>query len=244
MTTNKAVMGRPQGDVAISAVRSLALAVALATLGIPVVSWAQQVPDAAAGAHRPKMDSAANGVPVVDIVAPNARGVSHNKYQRFDVDQRGVILNNSPGIVQTQLGGFIAGNDNLNGGPASLILNEVTSGLPSSLRGYIEVGGNAAPVVIANPYGITCDGCGVINSQRFTLTTGTPVFGGSGSLDAFRVTGGGIAVGSGGLDGSTADRTDLIARAVQVNGQLWAKDLNVVAGRNDVNYGDAGVRAM
>lgn len=244
MTTNKAVMGRPQGDVAISAVRSLALAVALATLGIPVVSWAQQVPDAAAGAHRPKMDSAANGVPVVDIVAPNARGVSHNKYQRFDVDQRGVILNNSAGIVQTQLGGFIAGNDNLNGGPASLILNEVTSGLPSSLRGYIEVGGKAAPVVIANPYGITCDGCGVINSQRFTLTTGTPVFGGSGSLEAFRVTGGGIAVGSGGLDGSTADRSDLIARAVQVNGQLWAKDLNVVAGRNDVNYEDAGVRAM
>ncbi|WP_413623811.1 hemagglutinin repeat-containing protein [Luteibacter sp. Lutesp34] len=244
MTTNKAVMGRPQGDMAISAVRALALAIALATLGIPVVSWAQQVPDAAAGAHRPKMDSAANGVPVVDIVAPNARGVSHNKYQRFDVDQRGVILNNSASIVQTQLGGYVAGNDNLKGGPASLILNEVTSGLPSSLRGYIEVGGKAAPVVIANPYGITCDGCGVINSQRFTLTTGTPVFGGSGSLDAFHVTGGSIAIGSGGLGGSVVDRTDLIARAVQVNGQLWAKDLNVVTGSNDASYADAGVRAV
>jgi filamentous hemagglutinin len=225
------------------AIRSLVLAIALATVGIPVVSWAQQVPDAAAGANRPRMDSAANGVPVVDIVAPNARGVSHNKYQRFDVDQRGVILNNSAGIVRTQLGGYIAGNDNLKGGAASLILNEVTSALPSSLRGYIEVGGQAAPVVIANPYGITCDGCGVINSQRFTLTTGTPVFGGSGSLDAFHVTGGSITVGSGGLDGSVADRTDIIARAVQVNGQLWAKDLNVVTGSNDANYADGGVRA-
>jgi filamentous hemagglutinin len=127
MTTIKATMGRPQGDVAISTVRTLALAIALATLGIPVVSWAQQVPDAAAGAHRPKMDSAANGVPVVDIVAPKAKGVSHNKYQRFDVDQRGVILNNSASIVQTQLGGYIAGNDNLKGGAASLILNEETS---------------------------------------------------------------------------------------------------------------------
>lgn len=225
------------------ALRSLVLAIALATVGIPVVSWAQQVPDAAAGINRPRMDSAANGVPVVDIVAPNARGVSHNKYQRFDVDQRGVILNNSAGIVRTQLGGYTAGNDNLKGGAASLILNEVTSALPSSLRGYIEVGGQAAPVVIANPYGITCDGCGVINSQRFTLTTGTPVFGGSGSLDAFHVTGGSITIGSGGLDGSVVDRTDLIARAVQVNGQLWAKDLNVVTGSNDANYADGGVRA-
>ncbi|WP_448098363.1 hemagglutinin repeat-containing protein [Luteibacter yeojuensis] len=244
MKTIKETMMRQQGEVAISVVRTLALAIALATLGIPIVSWAQQVPDAAAGAHRPTMDSAANGVPVVNIVAPNAKGVSHNKYQRFDVDQRGVILNNSANIVRTQLGGYVAGNDNLKGGEASLILNEVTSTLPSSLRGYIEVAGKAAPVVIANPYGITCDGCGVINSQRFTLTTGTPVFGGSGSLDAFHVTGGSIAIGSGGLDGSVVDRTDLIARAVQVNGSLWAKDLSVVSGVNDVNYADAGVRAM
>lgn len=243
MMTVKETMVRPRGAMALATLRSLALAIALATVGIPVVSWAQQVPDAAAGAHRPGMDSAANGVPVVDIVAPNAKGVSHNKYQRFDVDQRGVILNNSASIVRTQLGGYIAGNDNLKGGEASLILNEVTSVLPSNLRGYIEVGGKAAAVVIANPYGITCDGCGVINSQRFTLTTGTPVFGGSGSLDAFHVTGGGITIGSGGLDGSVVDRTDLIARAVQVNGQLWAKDLSVVTGTNDANYADAGVRA-
>lgn len=166
MKTIKEMMVRPRDATAMVVLRSLVLAIALATVGIPVVSWAQQVPDAAAGAHRPKMDSAANGVPVVDIVAPNAQGVSHNKYQRFDVDQRGVILNNSAAIVRTQLGGYIAGNDNLKGGEASLILNEVTSALPSSLRGYIEVGGKAAPVVIANPYGITCDGCGVINSQR------------------------------------------------------------------------------
>lgn len=243
MMTVKETMARPRGAMALAALRSLALAIAFAAVGIPVVSWAQQVPDAAAGAHRPGMDSAANGVPVVDIVAPNAKGVSHNKYQRFDVDQRGVILNNSASIVRTQLGGYIAGNDNLKGGEASLILNEVTSALPSNLRGYIEVGGKAAAVVIANPYGITCDGCGVINSQRFTLTTGTPVFGGTGSLDAFHVTGGSIAIGSGGLDGSVVDRTDLIARAVQVNGQLWAKDLNVVTGTNDANYADAGLRA-
>ncbi|UPG87711.1 hemagglutinin repeat-containing protein [Luteibacter aegosomatis] len=243
MTTIKETMVRASGAKVWTVLRTLAYALALAMVGTPVVSWAQQVPDAAAGAHRPTMDSAANGVPVVDIVAPNAQGVSHNKYQRFDVDKRGVILNNSAGIVRTQLGGYVAGNDNLKGGEASLILNEVTSALPSTLNGYIEVGGKPAAVVIANPYGITCDGCGIINSQRFTLTTGTPVFGGSGSLDAFHVTGGGIAIGSGGLDGSVVDRTDLIARAVQLNGKLWAKQLDVVAGSNDVGYADASVRA-
>ncbi|MEX1827162.1 hemagglutinin repeat-containing protein [Luteibacter sp. CQ10] len=243
MTTIRETMVRASGAKVWTVLRTLAYALALAMVGTPVVSWAQQVPDAAAGAHRPTMDSAANGVPVVDIVAPNAQGVSHNKYQRFDVDKRGVILNNSAGIVRTQLGGYVAGNDNLKGGEASLILNEVTSALPSTLNGYIEVGGKPAAVVIANPYGITCDGCGIINSQRFTLTTGTPVFGGSGSLDAFHVTGGGIAIGSGGLDGSVVDRTDLIARAVQLNGKLWAKQLDVVTGSNDVGYADASVRA-
>lgn len=245
MKTNTDTNGRPQGARITGQVllRAVPLAVALAAVGIPMVSWAQVVPDAAAGTHQPKMDSAANGVPVVDIVAPNAAGVSHNKYRRFDVDQRGLILNNSGSISRTQLGGYIAGNDNLKNGEASLILNEVTSGLPSSLRGYVEVGGKAAPVVIANPYGITCDGCGIINSQRFTLTTGTPVFGGSGSLDAFHVTGGSIAIGSGGLDTAAVDRTDLIARAVQVNGQIWAKDLSVIAGSNDAGYTDASVRA-
>lgn len=243
MTTIKETTVRASGAMVWTVLRTLAYALALAMVGTPVVSWAQQVPDAAAGAHRPTMDSAANGVPVVDIVAPNAQGVSHNKYQRFDVDKRGVILNNSAGIVRTQLGGYVAGNDNLKGGEASLILNEVTSALPSTLNGYIEVGGKPAAVVIANPYGITCDGCGIINSQRFTLTTGTPVFGGSGSLDAFHVTGGGIAIGSGGLDGSVVDRTDLIARAVQLNGKLWAKQLDVVTGSNDVGYTDASVRA-
>jgi filamentous hemagglutinin len=37
-------------------------------------------------------------------------------------------------------------------------------------------------VIIASPAGIACDGCGFINANRVTLTTGTPVLNG-GSLD-------------------------------------------------------------
>jgi len=87
-------------------------------------------------------------------------------------------------------------------------------------------------VVIANPNGITCDGCGFINTSRGVLTTGVPVMGGSGSLDAFRVTGGQIDIGAGGLNGGNTDQLDLIARSVKVNGSLWANNLNVVAGAN------------
>ena len=71
--------------------------------------------------------------------------------------------------------------------------NEVTSTNPSNLRGYTEVAGSKADVIIANPNGITCNGCGFINTSRGVLTTGTPVFGGDGSPNAFRVTGGNIA---------------------------------------------------
>src|SRR5690606_24108110 len=60
---------------------TLAIAIAVALLGAPAASQAQAVPDAQAGLHRPGMDTAANGTPVVNIVAPSAGGVSHNQFQ-------------------------------------------------------------------------------------------------------------------------------------------------------------------
>jgi filamentous hemagglutinin len=55
---------------------------------------------------------------------------------------RGQILNNSASTVQTQLGGYIQGNGNLQPGQsARLILNEVTSTNASRLQGHIEVAG-------------------------------------------------------------------------------------------------------
>lgn len=40
----------------------------------------------------------------------------------------------------------------------------------------IEVAGQSAQVIIANPSGITCDGCGFINTNHASLTTGTATF--------------------------------------------------------------------
>lgn len=213
-----------------------------AFVGQPLAAAAQVV--AAGSTPGTRVGAAQNGVPVVQIATPSGAGVSHNQYQQFNVDQRGVVLNNSRTLTQTQQAGWIEGNANLNNGTARIILNEVTSNLPSSLNGYTEVAGQKAEVVIANPNGITCDGCGFINTSRGVLTTGTPVFGGSGSLDAFRVSGGNITLQGNGLNGSNLDQLDLIARSVQVNANLWAQNLNVITGPNRVDYASLGVQLI
>ncbi|GGP25034.1 cell surface protein [Silvimonas amylolytica] len=211
----------------------------------PVLAAGPIVADPNANAARqPTVQTTANGLPVVNIATPNAAGVSHNQYNQFNVDPKGAVLNNAQGLTSTQLAGYIDGNPNLAGGTARTILNEVTSGNPSSLRGYLEVGGAKANVIVANPNGITCDGCGFINSSRTTLTTGTPIFGGSGSLDAFRVTGGSISITGAGLNANNLDQVDLIARAIQINAGLYAHQLNVVAGANTVSYGDLTAQAI
>ncbi|RUS67788.1 tRNA nuclease CdiA [Saezia sanguinis] len=191
---------------------------------------AQVVADPNAGQYRPGMGSAANSVPVVNITAPSAAGVSRNQYHQFNVQRQGVILNNSTVNTQTQLGGWVQGNPNLSYGAARVILNEVTSGNPSLLQGYIEVGGQRAEVIIANPAGISVDGAGFINAAGVTLTTGTPVFNNSGNLESYRVGGGRVSIGGAGLDTSTADYTRIISRAVEINSGLWANDLTMAAG--------------
>ncbi|HEX4940138.1 MAG TPA: filamentous hemagglutinin N-terminal domain-containing protein, partial [Candidatus Kapabacteria bacterium] len=180
-------------------------------------------------------DQAANGVPVVNIATPGQSGISHNTYTRFDVDRQGLILNNSGQPVNTQLGGFIPGNANLHSGSARLILNEVSGNLPSQLKGYMEIAGQKAEMIIANPAGITCDGCGFINTSRGTLTTGKPLFGSDGSLNGFRVEDGMLAIDGLGLNASNTDRLNLYSRALVLNAELHARDVNVMTGTNDIN---------
>lgn len=203
----------------------------------PLAATAQVVSANKPGAS-PTVGAAPNGVPLVQIAAPNGAGVSHNQYQQFNVEPRGLILNNSRTVTNTQQAGWIEANPNLGGAAARIILNEVTGTQASQLNGSTEVAGTRAEVVIANPNGITCNGCGFINTSRALLTTGVPVFGGSGSLDAFRVTAGQITIGADGL--TTPDQIDLVARGVQIAGPVWAGNLNVAAGTNQVNYADLG----
>ncbi|MGY4534541.1 filamentous hemagglutinin family protein [Pseudomonas sp. TE3786] len=201
----------------------------------PLLSSAAELAvDTAAGSNT-AITQAANGVPIVTIATPNGSGLSHNKFTDYNVGPQGLILNNGTAAFnQTQLGGVILGNSNLAGQAATLILNEVTGGNQSLLKGYTEVAGQGAQVVLANPHGISCDGCGFINTPRVTLSTGAPVIV-AGQLRQFDVDGGQIVIEGAGLNAATISQFDLITRSAKLNAALYAQQLNIITGRNSVD---------
>lgn len=208
----------------------------LVFMGHPVQAQIIADPNAP-GNQRPVIINTANGLPQVNIQTPSAAGVSRNTYSQFDVQAGGAILNNSAANVQTQLGGWIAGNTMLAGGAARVILNEVNSSNPSLLKGYVEVAGSKAEVIIANPSGIQVNGGGFINASTVTLTTGAPVMNG-GNLESYRVSGGRIQIDGLGLDTRTASVTQILSRAADINAGLWANHLKLVLGANLINAAD------
>ncbi|WP_175214079.1 hemagglutinin repeat-containing protein [Achromobacter aegrifaciens] len=184
-----------------------------------------------------------NGVPVINIAPPSAGGVSNNRYTQFNVGPSGAVLNNSGGASQTQLAGQVGGNPMLGNQRASTILNQVTAPNPSQLLGTLEVAGNRANVIVANPAGITCNGCGFLNADRATLTTGKPQVGPDGSI-GFDIASGKIRVEGAGLNGSNLSQVDLLARTLEINADVWADKLNVTAGAARVDYATGAVSAQ
>jgi filamentous hemagglutinin len=189
----------------------------------------------APGNQQPTVLQTGNGLPQVNIQTPSAGGVSRNQYSQFDVAEKGAVLNNARKAAQTQMAGWVQGNPNLARGEAKVILNEVNSANPSRLKGYVEVAGKKADVVIANPSGIQCDGCGVINAGRTTLTTGKAEVE-NGELKGYRVKGGKVTVGQKGMDNSQSDYTDIIADKAEIKGGVWSKKgIKVTTGKNNVD---------
>ena len=189
----------------------------------------------APGNQQPTVLQTGNGLPQVNIQTPSAGGVSRNQYSQFDVAEKGAVLNNARKAAQTQMAGWVQGNPNLARGEAKVILNEVNSANPSRLKGYVEVAGKKADVVIANPSGIQCDGCGVINAGRTTLTTGKADVE-NGELKGYRVKGGKVTVGQKGMDNSQSDYTDIIADKAEIKGGVWSKKgIKVTTGKNKVD---------
>ena len=119
--------------------------------------------------------------------------------------------------------------------PAKIIVNEVTGAGSTSMDGFLEVAGNRADVVIANPNGITVNGGGFINTGKAFLTTGKPVYDGEDHLQRFDITGGDILIEGKGLGGKETESLAILSRAVKINAGIWAKDLHITTGANTVD---------
>lgn len=230
----KSAAGEARARRRSSASGTRAAAAGVAVLGmLPALSGAQIVPTPGTSAQ---VIQTPNGLPQVNVTRPSSAGVSVNTYNQFDVQKAGAILNNSATMVQTQQAGWINGNPNYGAGQAArIIVNQVNSPNPSQIRGAIEIAGARAELVLANPSGIFVDGGGFVNTSRATLTTGLPFYGADGSLAGYNVHRGLVTVTGSGLNAASIDQVDLIARAVQVNAAVYAKNLNVIAGASQVN---------
>ena len=194
------------------------------------------MPDPKAEArHQPQVEETANGIPLVNITAPSSGGVSRNEYETFNVPDKGAILNNSYTLSKTELAGYVQGNNNMAERPAKIIVNEVTGAGSTSMDGFLEVAGNRADVVIANPNGITVNGGGFINTGKAFLTTGKPVYDGEDHLQRFDITGGDILIEGKGLGGKETESLAILSRAVKINAGIWAKDLHITTGANTVD---------
>lgn len=140
------------------------------------------------------------------------------------------------------LAGAIGGNVQFGGNSAAqagLIVNEITGLSNSNLDGSIEVFGAPADVVVANANGISCNGCGFINTTRASLVTGNPNWAGT-ALDGFNVTGGQLSIGAAGLNGFDVSALDLIAGSLRVDGGInlpvGNSAIYTVLGPNQVHY--------
>ncbi|SDG97912.1 filamentous hemagglutinin [Paraburkholderia steynii] len=207
---------------------------------------------------QPTVTQSSAGVPVINIAAPNAQGLSVSQFQTLSSGPEGLIFNNSPIGGTSLIGGQVGANPNLAGRAASTILAQVTSTgsqYASVLAGPLEIFGNTAALIIANPNGISIPGgTSLTNISNLTLTTGTPQFitavGGSstdfahaGAL-AYSVISGNISIngppGSEGTPGvgiaGTVGNLDLIAQTVNLNAPLNASQrVNIITGNQLVS---------
>ena len=209
---------------------------------------AAELPTTPDGSTNTQIDRAANNVSIVNIAPPNASGLSHNKFESYNVNTGGQIINNFSGIsadgtvkanpvVETQIGGLVVANPNLvNSGSAKVILNEVTSGNVSQLLGYTEIAGAKADLILANPNGITCAGCGFINTARLVMVAGSSNFDANNNL-GFNLKEQKnpnlyvplVTIDGLGLDVTRTGGTEIVASSVKLLSSIFGSESNSVA---------------
>ncbi|AFO48666.1 MULTISPECIES: hemagglutinin repeat-containing protein [Pseudomonas] len=214
---------------------TLRWAIFLAVLG-PSAALAQTGLEAASGPGGTPVIHNGHGVPVIDIVPPNAKGLSHNQFIDYNVATPGLVLNNATAAGQSQLAGALAANPQFQGQAASTILNEVVSRNASLIEGPQEIFGRPADYILANPNGITLNGGSFINTTRAGFVVGTPQFEEQQLryLDTLTASGTLQVLEHG--QGNAGGALELIAPRVDSKGLLMASEtLDITVGRNRID---------
>lgn len=180
----------------------------------------------------PSMGQTANGTPMVNIADPNGKGVSLNKFDQFNVDQQGMVLNNSMQDGVTKIGGYAIKNAQLQQ-EASAIISEVTGAKASYINGTMEVFGKKADIIIANENGISVNGATTINANGLTLSTGKVQMKDDGGYQ-LSVDKGNVAITGKGISTEGLSYFDVISRSAQLQGEVvGTADTKIVAGLNN-----------
>jgi len=190
--------------------------------------------------YNTSLDRAQNGVPVVNISTPNGRGVSINDFLEYNVGREGQVLNNADNIGRSHLAGIINANPNL--GPnqaANLILLQVNGANRSQIEGYIEaLSRQKVNVILSNENGIYLNGAGTINIKNFIPTTGRVKLK-DGDVIGIDVEKGRVIIGAGGFDATNTDYVNVIAKAMELQGNLVGNKVDVTLGENTVDSNGA-----
>ena len=186
--------------------------------------------------YNTKVDESRNGVPIVNISTPNDRGVSINEFKEYNVDEKGQILNNADNIGRSYLGGLINANPNLAPNQAAnLIILQVNGSNRSQIEGYLEaLSRQKVDVILANENGLYINNSGTINIKNFTATTGKLNLK-DGDFVGIDVEKGNVLIGPKGFNGNNTDYVDIIAKTLELRGNVVANNLNIKTGSNDKN---------
>ncbi|MBW9352992.1 filamentous hemagglutinin N-terminal domain-containing protein [Citrobacter sp. EC_71] len=180
----------------------------------------------------PTMGQTANGTPMVNITNPNAKGISLNKFDQFNVDQQGMVFNNSKQDGVTKIGGYAIKNAQLQQ-EASAIISEVTGAQASYINGTMEVFGKKADIIVANENGISVNGATTINANSLTLSTGKVQMKDDGDY-MLAVDKGNIAITGQGVSTDGLSYFDVVSRSAQLQGEIsGTADIKILAGTND-----------
>ena len=180
-----------------------------------------------------------NGTDVIDINKANNNGLSHNKFEDFSVGKdNNVIFNNSATAGTSILGGKVEKNVNLTKNTtASIILNEINGGNPSSINGGVEIFGRRADIIFANENGINVNGGKFYNTSGVTLTTGKVTEHPMNKTISVNVKKGNINIGKNGVEVINSGNLNILAKNINIDGKVNGKDnVNIIAGENEIRF--------